>query len=99
MEAVLHVLRRQRQVVTEIQDLVTEVGKSKCRHDVPDAEKPNLRVRLNQLVGSRVPDATFQHVVAEVQGGRGSAAEADDVNGGVAGRPRATEMRMRFLDP
>src|SRR5262249_44174830 len=47
---------------------------------VPHAEEPDLRVRLDDLLGPRLADAALLDDVAEVERRRRAAAEADDVD-------------------
>src|SRR3954468_9024032 len=85
-------------MVTDVQDLVAQVGESERGDDVPDTEESNLRIGLDHLVGVRMTNAAFLQVVTEIQRRCRAAAEADDINRGVAAGPGATEMRVRLLD-
>src|SRR6185503_20935148 len=68
------------------------------RHDVPHAEKPDTRARLDHRVGAGPADPALHHGVREIERGGGPAAESDDVDGRVARRPVLTQPIVGFVD-
>ena len=98
MKAILQVGLGHRQMVPDIERRVAEIGEAERGDDVPDAQEPDLRTRLDHLSAARLADAPVLDAMAEVQRGRGPAAESDDVDREVAGRPRRAQMIVGFVE-
>src|SRR5262249_12390867 len=84
--------------MSEVRGRAAQVGQPECGDDVPDAEEADPRIRLDDPVRAGLADAALLDAVAEVQGGRCAAAEADDVDGVIAGSPLRAQMIVRLVD-
>ena len=76
-------------MVTDVERGVSEIGEAERGDDVPDAEKADLRVRLDDLVAAGPANAVCLDAMAEIERRRRAAAEPDDVDDAIAGRPGA----------
>jgi hypothetical protein len=78
---------RQRQVVADIEIGRTKVRQAKRRDDVPDAKKIDPRTGFDDVAAVGPANAVLLDAVAEIERGRGAAAESDDVDRLIAVRP------------
>src|SRR5258705_6773819 len=98
MKAVVEVALRQQQVMADVEQVVSEIAQSKSRHDIPHAEKPDPWARFDHRVAAGPADPAVHHAMTEVEGGGGTAAESDDVDGRIARRPVLTQLIVGVVD-
>ena len=77
----------------------SEIRQAKRRHNIPDAEKPDLRRSLYHDASSFFANPAVLDDVAEIEGRRRTTAEPHDVDDLIAVGPRQTELVIRFVQP
>src|SRR5207248_2999271 len=99
MKAVPEARLREREVVEQIEGDIAKKRQAEGPDHVPDAEKPDLRVRLRDVLGAGPANAARVNDVAEVERRRRAAAESDDVDDVVAGRPVVAQLLVGLVEP
>src|SRR6476646_983283 len=70
----------------------SQTGESKRRHDIPHAQKTNLRCTLDHRPRVRLPNPSVLTPVTEIERRRRAAAEPDDVDRLIALRPGEAQL-------
>src|SRR5205823_3696427 len=97
VEAVVDVLLRDLERVPEVQRGVAEVGEPERRDDVPEAEEPDRRIRLDDLIGVWLADALLLDSATKIERRRRAAAKPDDVNQTVAAAGRRPVLAQAYV--
>ena len=98
VKAILKVGLGQLQMMADIEQVVPEIAEAEGRNDIPHAEKPNPRLRLDHRLGAGPADAAVHEAMTEIERRGRTATESGDVDDRVARRPLLTEVIVGFVD-